>query len=91
MARPTVENREAIYDEQINPLMAQIISICQTNRISMIASFHTPNADDPNFFCSTALTAHPDTPAPLKRALGVLLQREAQAFAITVSSPRGRT
>ena len=31
--------KEEIYDEQINPLMAQIINICKVNKIAMIADF----------------------------------------------------
>src|SRR4051812_9804430 len=31
--------REAVYDERISPLMAQIIVICKKNKIPMVASF----------------------------------------------------
>ena len=31
--------KEKIYDEQINPLMAQIIKICTANNIAFIADF----------------------------------------------------
>lgn len=39
-------NKEAIYDEEIHPLMAQIIAICQKNGIAMIANFAVPNDED---------------------------------------------
>jgi len=41
-------NKEAIYDEQINPLMAQIQDICRTNGIHMLASFALID-QDPNY------------------------------------------
>ena len=45
-------NKEEIYDNQISPLMQQIISVCQSNGIAMIASFNIahdgegPNGED---------------------------------------------
>jgi hypothetical protein len=51
--------RETIYDEQISPLMTQIIAICKENKIPVVASFeldieegHPPN--DP-LMCTTSL------------------------------------
>lgn len=46
-------NKEAIYDEQIDPLMAQIIAICREHKIPVVAVFHTPNEDDQDLFCAT--------------------------------------
>lgn len=49
--------KEALYDEQISPLMAQIIALCKTHKINMIADFslgHDPEADE-TLFCTTAL------------------------------------
>lgn len=48
-------NKEKIYDEQINPLMAQVIELCQKNGIAMVASFAVPNDDDPNIRCTSHL------------------------------------
>ena len=45
-------NKEEIYDDQISPLMQQIIGICRSNGIAMIASFNIshdgegPNGED---------------------------------------------
>jgi len=48
-------NKENIYDEQICPLMTQIIDICKNNGINMIASYYlieeTENNDD--LYCTT--------------------------------------
>lgn len=39
-------NKENIYDNEISPLMAQVIEICQKHGIAMIANFACPNDDD---------------------------------------------
>jgi len=48
-------NKEKIYDEQIESLMTQIIAICETNGINMIASYYlieeTKNSED--LYCTT--------------------------------------
>jgi len=49
-----MENKEEIYDEQIAPLMAKIIEICQTEQIPMFAEFQYAEID----FCTTCL--YPD-------------------------------
>ena len=49
-------NKEQIYDEQIFPLMGQIIRICQEHKIAVVASFHTPNDEDPDLYCATRET-----------------------------------
>lgn len=66
--------REAAYDKEIHPLMAQILQACKDNDIPMIASFQLnddreglsdTNADGEDlgaFFCTSILTgrgAHP--------------------------------
>ncbi len=49
-------NKEQVYDEQIAPLMTQIIDICKTHKIALVASFKIPNDDDPDLHCTTTLT-----------------------------------
>lgn len=56
MNRKNAENKEAVYDELIYPLMSQIVRICYENGIAMVAQFHVPNPDDPDLMCSTQLT-----------------------------------
>jgi hypothetical protein len=48
-AMPT--NLEQVYDEQINPLMAQIIAICKEHGLPMIASFQY----EPESYCTTLI------------------------------------
>ncbi|HEM7897003.1 TPA: hypothetical protein U2L33_001035 [Burkholderia cenocepacia] len=47
--------KEQIYDEQISPLMTQIIAICKQHKIPIVASFFTPSGDDPELAVTTAL------------------------------------
>lgn len=49
--------KEAIYDEQIAPLMTQIIAICKEHELPMVAQFQYANTEeDGPAYCSTALT-----------------------------------
>ena len=48
-------NKEQIYDEKINPLMGQIIAICQEYKIAMLADFSIPNEEDAGLNCTSAL------------------------------------
>ena len=45
------EDKEKVYDEEIHPLMAQIIAICKRENIPMVASFEYGPGD----LCSTIL------------------------------------
>jgi hypothetical protein len=51
----TAMNKEEVYDAQINPLMAQIINICQEHKIAMLACFALPIPEDVGLMCTTAL------------------------------------
>lgn len=46
-----MENKERVYDEQIAPLMAQIIKICKKEQIPMFADFQYSDKD----FCTTCI------------------------------------
>lgn len=47
---------EEVYDEQISPLMAKIIEICQKNKMAMVASFSLGQEKDESYFlCTSAL------------------------------------
>ena len=55
-------SKETIYDDQISPLMKQIIEICKEHGIAMMASFDIahdgegPNGEDcSNLVCNTLL------------------------------------
>jgi len=66
-------NKEQIYDQQIAPLMTQIIEICQKNGIAMIASFDITTDVDGNLTCTTCLPDQNGKSAPGHiEALGLL-------------------
>ena len=48
-------NTEAIYDEQIAPLMERVIRICQAHAIPVAASFDLVTADGEAIGCATVL------------------------------------
>ena len=66
-------NKEQIYDEKINPLMAQIIEICKTNGIAMLCSFALPTPEDADLLCTSRLpNENGKLPAPLSEASAVI-------------------
>lgn len=49
-------DKEAIYDEQISPLMTRIIAICKEHRIPLVAQFQYANDEEEGpAFCTTSL------------------------------------
>ncbi len=71
------KDHEAIYDQQISPLMKEIVRICRENHIPMVASFEYA----PEHFCSTIML-QPNCSDNLKAAAN-LIQKGFMAFAIT--------
>jgi hypothetical protein len=62
-------NKEQIHDEQISPLMAQIIEICKEHKIAFVASYAIPTEDDDTLRCSSALLGREyGAPDEFKRA-----------------------
>ena len=51
-------NKEEIYDEQISPLMQQIIAICKENGIGLFLTACIPTDEDPHLMCSTCLPSN---------------------------------
>lgn len=75
--------KEKVYDEQINPLMAQIIKICQKNKIAFVADFGL----DDDIHCTSAdlRESHEPSEAQLK-ALKLLKPQRAFAMAQTTET-----
>lgn len=48
-------SKEDIYDEEISPLMKQIIKLCRKHGIAMVVSFAIPTEEDPGLRCTTSL------------------------------------
>ncbi len=90
--RPTP--KEKIYDEQINPLMAQIIGICKEHKIAVVASFALAREDDEDkegnigLMCTTALTTEEfEPPQALRDCVKRLYQHKPAFCAITITGP----
>ncbi len=84
---------EAVYDEQIFPLMAQIIEICKREKMPMMASFCYATGrdeDDPDgrSYCTTALDRDGWQPAEIPEAVRVIRNGARSGFAaFTISKP----
>lgn len=48
-------NKEEIYDEQISPLMEEIIKICKEHKIATLCTFEIPTDEDEGLRCTTSL------------------------------------
>jgi hypothetical protein len=82
--------KEAIYDEQIFPLMEKIIDICKEHKISMIfdVALGCPEGSDDQLKCTSFLIGPEfDTPDEMRRAAGILLPRRDLLTAITITTP----
>ena len=47
--------KEEIYDQQIGPLMAQVIAICKEHKIAFVATYSLASQDDEGLQCTSAL------------------------------------
>lgn len=77
-------NKEQVYDEQIGPLMQQIIDLCQQHGIAMLATFALPTEAQPDLNCTTAIPNETGKyPSVMGEMLGMLISNsdglEAQA------------
>lgn len=87
-----MKDKEAIYDEQISPLMATIIRTCQREGIAMIATFHVPSDRNSELFCTTATVDETgDQPNLIKRAARVICGNSSSpALRITERDASGK-
>ncbi|WP_421412621.1 hypothetical protein ACOMDM_13650 [Serratia plymuthica] len=80
---------ENVYDEQISPLMQQIIAICQENNMPMIASFAFENCEERKLGCCTTILNSFDDRGVDKfdQALRIIRNEpKVSGFAITITS-----
>jgi len=81
--------KEAIYDEHISPLMAQIIALCKEHKINMAATFSLglDPEEGENLFCTSILPADEEDEEGHKRVnecrATMYPQPEFSAFTIT--------
>jgi hypothetical protein len=80
--------KEEIYDEQINPMMAQIINICKEHKIAMLCDFSLDL--DSGLKCTTALLEDDhDPPEEMLRAMKTLKPAPRSVERITITHPDG--
>jgi hypothetical protein len=79
-------NKEQIYDEKINPLLAQIIEICKTHGIAMLASFSIPTPEQADLLCTSLLPdGDGNSFAPYKQALRTIKNGGESFAAFTIT------
>jgi hypothetical protein len=84
-------SREAIYDAQISPLMAQIIAICKEHKIPMLADFDLNSEETPELKCTSCLLDSGWEPAEaMMQAYAVLRPTTRLPFMLTVDHGDGR-
>lgn len=77
---------EKIYDDEISPLMAQIIKICRDNKIPMVASFAYHNDLEQGVgLCSTAMNDFEGRKIPQLNAAATELYRSSTFIAMTIT------
>lgn len=83
-------NKEEVYDNEISPLMAQIIEICQESNIAMVASFAIPTEEDEGLRCTTHLSDETgELPEGIKEAVRTLKPGRASPMMITAEREDG--
>lgn len=83
---------EAVYDEQIFPLMKQIIEISKQNNMPFVASFQfASDGEDEHDFCSSANLPKDRCIAPqLDDIYGILTRRGPAPLNLTVRNKDGQ-
>lgn len=83
-------NLEAVYDEQIAPLMKKVLDICKANDLPVVASFcYAIQADGGVDLCSSAILPVNRTPETLERMLYALKNRPGGMLAVTIVNKAG--
>ena len=82
-------NKEQIYDEEISPLMAQVIDICQKHKIAMVMTFHLPDDEQDTLHCSTALVSEDWKPSEMLLEMNRLLRIPQPLRQITLEKGNG--
>jgi hypothetical protein len=80
-------SEEEVYDNQISPLMTQIIAICNEHQIPMLASFVYENDEDDGVgHCTTLLNGFADRKSEeIQEANGILRNNNNHLMAFTIT------
>ncbi len=73
---------ESVYDEQIAPLMTQIIDICKRHSLPMAATFEYASDD----FCTTTIPCDDRASDHMLRVCAAMQPRRPHVLAITETS-----
>lgn len=77
---------EHVYDEQISPLMMQIIDICRQHRIPMLATFaYAADGNGETSWCTSSLEWATRHNPQLTAAIDLITQRQAPQVTIVAT------
>jgi len=82
--------KEDIYDEQIAPLMSQIIAICKEHKIANVCTFSLPSDDDEGLQCTTVMLDDEfDPPGGYKLAVDHIMGPQRSPMMMTIQDGDG--
>lgn len=83
--------KEDAYDENIAPLMTQIIAMCKEHKIPVVASFGLDKDENgEHLLCTTALASDDyDPPAHFARCAAIMRQERTSPMMVTVRDGDG--
>jgi hypothetical protein len=84
-------NKEQIYDEQISPLMTQIIAVCQEHGIAMVVNFAIPTEEHEDLAVITSLPDETGKIPARHVAASQILRNERPAMHLRTEHGDGRT
>lgn len=84
--------KEDVYDNQISPLMTQIIAICKEHKIAMLADFaldEDEDSEDGPLKCTTTLLTDDHDPTDEQiEAMRILLRPAPSFLAVTITTSK---
>ena len=79
-----------MYDEQISPLVHQIISICKEHNIALLLSAQLQDEDDETLYCTTILPGTDDaSDEKFVRALNIIRPPSRSVMHMTTTHADG--
>jgi hypothetical protein len=86
-----IEDNEAVYDEQISPLMTQIIELCKAHSIPFAAQFQYcgDDGEDGPGFVTTTLPVDGQDPQ-IARVISAMHSRSSPALHLRIDHGDGR-
>ncbi|WP_448144572.1 hypothetical protein [Pseudomonas silesiensis] len=83
-------SKENVYDEQISPLVHEIIGICKEHNIALLLSAQLQDEDDETLYCTTILPGTDDvSDEKFVQALSIIRPPSRGAMQITTTHADG--